>query len=249
MVILFSLIIMRMTGAVAFNPIFGRTNVPARVKAALIFALSLMLYLARGGVLTEEPAALAEYGGMLVSELLFGFAVGFSIELAFLVVQYASAVMDFVMGLSMAQIYDPQYNTQMTVTNGLFYAFFMLLFLSLNGHIWLVGLFFKSAVQVPFGQVQISPLLAGYILEMFQDAIYMGVQLAFPMIAMELVTEAAVGILMKIIPQINVFSVNFQIKLIVGIGMLLYLFGPMSDQLYRLSGTLKQWAEGLAGLF
>lgn len=249
MVILFSLIVMRMTGAVAFNPIFGRTNIPARAKAAFIFSLALMLYLAQGGVLPKEPATLLEYGVMLVSELFFGFVTGFSIELAFLVVQYASAVMDFVMGLSMAQIYDPQYNTQMTVTNGLFYAFFMLLFLSLNGHIWLVGLFFKSARQVPFGQVAVSPVMAEYILEMFQDAIYMGVQFAFPMIAMELVTEAAVGILMKIIPQINVFSVNFQIKLMVGIWMLLYLFGPMSDQLYGLAGTLKQWAEGLAGLF
>ena len=49
---------------------------------------------------------------------------------------------------------------------------------------------------------------------------------------MELVTEAAVGILMRMIPQINVFAVNFQIKIIVGLMMLVYLFSPMAARLY-----------------
>ena len=60
----------------------------------------------------------------------------------------------------------------------------------------------------------------------------MGLQFAFPLIARELVSETAVGILMRIIPQINVFVVSFQLKIIVGLLMLLLLFSPMSDKLY-----------------
>ena len=49
---------------------------------------------------------------------------------------------------------------------------------------------------------------------------------------MELVAEAAVGILMRVIPQINVFAVNFQVKIIVGLMLLVYLFNPMATKLY-----------------
>ena len=133
MFILFSLIIMRMSGAIALNPVFGRTNVPSRVKAAFILVISLMLYIGPGGILVHEPAVMAEYGVMLIKELLFGFTLGFGMELAFLAVRFASAIMDYSMGLTMAQVYDPQYNAQMTITTGMYYAFMVMLFWQQTG--------------------------------------------------------------------------------------------------------------------
>lgn len=69
------------------------------------------------------------------------------------------------------------------------------------------------------------------MLELFKSSIVTGLQMAFPLVAMEMVTEAAVGILMRMIPQINVFAVNFQIKIIVGLMILLLMFNPMADKL------------------
>lgn len=234
MLILFSLIVMRMSGAIAFNPVLGRTNVPKRVKASFVLVLSLMLYMGFGGKLVHEPATMIEYGVMLAGELLFGFTLGFSMELSLLTVQFASAVMDYSMGLNIAQIYDPQYNTQLTITSGMYYAFMVLLFLATNGHLRLIAIFFQSALAVPFGTVAWKPELTQAMLGMFEQSILIGLQFAFPLIAMELVTEIAVGILMRIIPQVNVFVVNFQVKIIVGMFMLLFLFSPMSDKMYMI---------------
>lgn len=231
MFILFTLIIMRMSGAIALNPFLGRTNVPSFAKAAFIFVLSLLLYLGVGGQLQQEPASMLQYGVMLLGEVLFGFTLGFVMELAVLVVRFASAAMDFVMGLNMAQIYDPQYNTQMTITSGMYYAFLVMLFFAIDGHLSLIGLFYSSSRLVPFGMVSIGSELTGAILDIFCQSMVMGLQFAFPVIAMELVAEVAVGILMRIIPQINVFVVNFQVKIIVGMLMLVFLFSPMSDKI------------------
>lgn len=233
MFILFSLIVMRMSGAIAFNPVFGRTNIPSAAKGALVFVLSLMLYVGFDGTLVQEPRTMLEYGFMLVKELLFGFILGFGMELVFLIVRFASAVMDFSMGLSMAQIYDPQYNTQMTITSGIYYGFLVMLFFALDGHVHLIGLFYDSAQRIPFGGVSLKPELVQAVLGIFGDCIVMGMQLSFPLVAMELVSEAAVGIVMRIIPQINVFVLNFQLKIIVGLFMLLFLFNPMADKLYH----------------
>ncbi len=76
----------------------------------------------------------------------------------------------------------------------------------------------------------------------------MGLQFAFPLLAIELVTESAVGILMRMIPQINVFAVNFQIKIIVGLMMLFLMFNPMSDRLYLIIDNMFLYIEQLLNL-
>ena len=152
------------------------------------------------------------------------------------------------MGLNMAQIYDPQYNTQMTITSGMYYAFLMLLFFAMDGHLRLLEIFYGSARLIPFGAVRISPGLAMAVLDMFRQSIVMGLQFALPVVGMELVAETAVGILMRIIPQINVFVVNFQVKIIVGMLMLLILFSPMSDKLYGVLDYMFQWLDHMVRL-
>ena len=232
MLILFSLIVMRMTGAIVFDPIFGRNSVPARMKAGLVLFLSLLLYGGFGGELSHQPAGILEYGVMMLTELFVGFVLGFSMELAVMILRFASAVMDFSMGLSMAQVYDPQYNGQVTVTSGVYYGFFVLLFFATNCHLRVIQIFFQSADVLPFGMVTLNTELPQAILVVFRENIAMG-----------LVTEAAVGILMRMIPQINVFSVNFQIKIIVGLLTLLILFSPMSDRIYQIFDNMLAFME------
>ncbi len=234
MLIIFSLIVMRMSGMILMNPIFGSRSIPARVKAALILVFSLMLYTWMGGELLHEPASLLEYGVMLVMELLMGFVLGFAMDLAVFAVRYAAAIIDFSMGLSMAQVYDPETRNQITVSSEMLYGFLILLFLAVDGHLRMVSIFFGSASLIPFGQVTFGPALYEAVLGIFREAIVLGVQIAFPVIAMELVTEAAVGMMMRMIPQINVFSINFQIKIIVGMLMLLFLLSPIADKFKEL---------------
>lgn len=243
MFILFALVFMRMTGAVALNPILGRSNIPNAAKGAMIFSLSILMYAQSDGVLAHEPAYFLEFGLMLIKEMLIGFAIGFSMELSFAVVRFAAAVVDYIMGLSMAQTYDPQYNTQMTITSGMLYTFLVLLFLAGDGHVHLMALIYESARLVPFGEVVIRPELADLMLEIFKTSITTGLQLAFPIIAMEMVAEAAVGILMRVIPQINVFSVNFQMKIIVGLMLLVYLFTPIATKLYTVIDNIFIYIE------
>ncbi len=225
MFILFGLVFMRMTGAVVFNPVLGRSNIPNSYKGALILMLTLMLYMSVGGTLGHEPATMIEFG--------------------FMVVRYGSSIMDHTMGLSMAQVYDPTNRTQMTVSSGLFYAFLFLMFLAVDGHVNLIGMYFVSARLVPFGEVQLRPELYMMMVELFKSNIVMGLQFAFPIIAMELVTEAAVGILMRMIPQINVFAVNFQLKILVGLMMLVYMFSPMADKVHVILRDMFVYMERL----
>ena len=232
MFILFSFIVMRMSGAVAFNPIFGRVNYPARARAALILALSFFCYTYTGGKLNVAPTNFIEYGFLLLKELFVGFCLGFAMDLTFLSLRFATSVIDFSLGLTMAQVFDPQSHSQATVSTGLFYTFLMLFFLSIDGHLRFLEILFKTIDTNPFGEVSIRTLLMPKLmLSLFVASMKMGIELAFPIMGIELMTEVALGILMRVIPQINIFQVNFQLKIAIGFLMIYFLLVPISDKI------------------
>ena len=232
MLVLFSFIVMRMTGAIAFNPVFGRTDYPRRARAALIFMLSAICYVHVGGELQHMPGSILEYGFMLLKELFVGFCLGFAMELAFTCLRFATSIMDFSMGLNMAQVFDPQSGSQATVSTGLFYGFMMLLFFSMDGHLRFLELLFQTIDTHPFGGISIKLLLMPKLmLSLFVASMKMGLELAFPIMGLELMSEIALGILMRIIPQINIFAVNFQLKIILGFSMLYFLLIPITDKM------------------
>lgn len=233
MLLLFSFIVMRMSGAIVFNPIFGRINYPQRARAAFILVLSFFCYSYTGGVLRVAPTSFIDYGFLLLKELFMGFCLGFAMDLCFLTLRFATSVIDFSLGLSMAQVFDPQSKSQATVSTGLFYSFLLLFFLSVDGHLRFLEILFRSIEQHPFGEVSIRTLLMPKLmLSLFVSSMKMGLELAFPFMGIELMTEIALGILMRIIPQINIFQVNFQLKIAVGFMLIYFLLVPISDRMH-----------------
>lgn len=71
----------------------------------------------------------------------------------------------------------------------------------------------------------------------------MALKFAMPILAAEIITEIGVGIMMKAIPQIDVFSVNIQAKVILGLILLLILFTPMSDFIENLVEMMFQYIQ------
>ena len=168
------------------------------------------------------------YGVLLLKELLVGAVLGFIFEMFFAVVQYAGAVMDFGMGLSMATAYDPQSNVSMSINANLYYLFMLALFLLVTA-IWCSCESFCWWEEIPYGNFIVMPGIIWTCLRIFQDCMEMALRMAFPMMAVQLLTEVAVGILMKMVPQIDIFVINIQTKICVGMVLLLLLVSPLGS--------------------
>jgi flagellar biosynthetic protein FliR len=227
---LFSLIFMRMSGFILLNPILGRKNIPAQVKGGMVIVFTLLVY-SFSSAQVPEPVNSIEYAVLLIKEFAMGYVIGFVMELFFLVITFAGSIIDYQMGLSMATIFDPQSNAQIALSGSIYHTYFMLLFFAVDGHLALFKLLITSAETVPYGQVVFGTQIAWAMLEIFIQCMIMAIKFAFPIVAIQFLAEIAVGILMKMIPQINVFVVNIQAKLIIGLLMLVFLFSPMSDYL------------------
>ena len=249
MTLLFLLIVMRITGAVVFNPMLGRIQMPKSVKAAFVFVLSTVVFLTTSQPYPAPDISFPAFLLMLLRELFPGLILGFGVALIVFIIQYASALIDYMMGLNMAQIYDPQSNSQVTLSSGIYNACLMLLVFTTDTHLKFLSLILQSGDYMPYGQVAFGGEIPLFMLEVFKRCIVLGVQFAFPIMAVELLGEVVVGILMRVVPQINVFVVNFQIKILLGLFMMLFLQESMGAFIKRLLSLLIENTEKILVLF
>lgn len=225
---LFLLITARMTGCVAFNPLLGRRGVPSLVKAGLILLLSVSVF-SITTVQVEAPSTLLGLALMFLMEMFVGYALGLVINLFFYIPVMAGSVIDMQMGLSMASTYDPASGIQVTATSTLLNVLMSLLFFAANGHHTLIRIFLVSGRGVPFGAVALGENFYGAMIQIFLDCTLLGVKLAMPILAAELMGQVGMGILMKAIPQINVFAINIELKVIIGLVLIMLMLFPFSQ--------------------
>lgn len=226
---LFLLITGRMTGLIVFNPLLGRRGIPNMVKAGFILLLSICVYTMTpvGGLVV--PGTLLGLAFPFLLELFLGYVLGLAINIFFYIPNMAGAVMDMQMGLSMASTYDPASGIQVTATSNLLNVLMSLLFFAANGHYTLIRIMANSGRIVPFGQVALGEDLYAALLQMFIDCTLLGIKLSMPILAAELLGQVGMGILMKVIPQINIFVINIDLKVIIGFVLLLILVAPFSE--------------------
>lgn len=221
-------VIMRMSGFILFNPLFGRRTIPGIVRAGIILVLALTVFsISEGGV--PVPGTLVELVLRLSLELGLGFVLGFVMQFFFSIPQTAGFIIDTQMGMSMAATYDAGSQINATVTSSILNVLMVLIFFSANGHITLLRIMLTSGEVVPFGAASLGAELASPMAELFIHCILLAVKLSLPVLAAELLGEVGMGILMKAIPQINVFTINIELKVIVGLLLVYVLLSPFSE--------------------
>lgn len=241
-------VMMRMTGMVFFNPIFGRNNLPIIFRMGLVLGLSYMVF----GLLPvyEWPTlSWVGYALLLLKELIIGYLLGLLVSMALSVFIISGELIDMQMGISMAKLYDPQSNISMPIVGSILNALFILLFFVSNAHLAVISLMVQSFQMIPLGKIIITQHTADYVISFFGVVLELSVKLALPMIVIQLLSEVAVGVIMKAIPQINVFVLNLELKLLIGflvIFMLVPEFCEFSSLVLQvLVENLQQAVQGL----
>ncbi len=233
-----------MAGVIFFNPIFGRTSIPSMVKVGLSLGIALNI----SPSLTQF--FVADYTTFdlmlsLVKEFAVGYSLGFVMNLFLAVFHVGGELMDLQMGFSMAQMYDPSTNSNISVTGNLITILYTMIFFVTNSHLTLIGIASKSYMVVPIGLQGVSSKIAVYFIELFGNILVYAVQLSLPILVMEILVEVAVGILMKVVPNINVFVVNLQLKVMVGMVVVITIIPILAVFLNKLN-TIMLEKLGLA---
>lgn len=229
---LFLYITARMSGLILFNPVLGRRNLPGLFRSGLVLVLSVSVISATNQTV-QIPAGTLELVIRLLLEFALGFLLGMAMNFFFYIPQLAGEVVDTQMGMTMNQIYDAGSQANMSVTGVLLNVLMTLLFFAGNGHHTMLRIFLTSGELVPYGGVTMGTQVFESLLELFIQCTLLAVKLCMPILAAELVGQLGMGVLMKVIPQINVFAINIELKVIIGLGLLFLLIAPFSEFLLQ----------------
>lgn len=246
---LFLYITARMTGFVVFNPILGRQNIPRIFRSGFILVLSVFVISFAGVNSVQIPGSVMELAFRILLELALGYLLGLVMNFFFYIPQLAGHSIDTQMGMTMSQVYDASAQTNLSVTSMLLNTLMLLLFFAGNGHHTLLRIMLTSQEVVAFGAVTLGTEAVNAMLELFVECTILAVKLCMPILAAELIGQLGMGILMKVIPQINVFSINIELKVLIGLALLLLLTAPFSEFLLEVERTMLESVSALLRLF
>lgn len=209
-------------------PIFSSKAFPLRAKIALAMFIA---YAAQPSL--QGQAIISITGphavGAIVQQVGIGLAIGFTVRLVFSAVELAGDVVGFQMGLNFASFFDPSLNTQSSAVARFFGQMTAFLFVVMNGHLMVLMAVLKSFEAFPIDQNFLEALAKMKLYALGADLFASGLWISLPMVGMLMFVNLALGIVSRVAPQMNVFSIGFPITLAVGlIGITVTL--PMLDQ-------------------
>lgn len=222
----FILVVSRVAGIFALTPVFGQRQVLSVVKVCLCIVFAYILTPIVPVEYTSEAESLYGFISICLKEVLAGLCFGFVTLIFVSTVVFTGYIIDFQIGFSIVQVFDLQFNEQLPLSGQLLNIILIWLFLITDSHLVLIKLMADSYNYFGVGAEVFRPELAWFFLDLFVTMMIIAVKIAMPVIAAGLIAEVCFGIIVRTIPQMNIFVVGVPLKLILGV-FVLYLIIPL----------------------
>ena len=235
------LIIVRISCFVFVAPFFGTANSPARVKIGLSVFVSLLIY----GLVDKTGIAytgIFGYSIVVIREGITGLLIGLAANICNSIILFAGNIIDMDIGLAMATEFDPTNNTQVTITGNLYQYFILLLLIATDMHHVILRAAVDSFSLIPingqkFNWDHLLASMTTYMGDMFVIAF----RIILPVFACIMILNCILGIMAKVSPQMNMFSVGMQMKIMVGFMVLfitITLLPSVADFIFKEMKTM-----------
>lgn len=215
------LILVRVLAVIGSSPVFGHLHVPQPVKIGLALMIALVLVPTIAPVDAAVTSNLFLLAGAVLKEAATGLIIGFTATLIFLAIQLAGEAADIQIGFGMANIADPLLGTQTSLIGQFQYMMATLLFLTVNGHHFVLTAMVKSFELVPLGDLTFHGILTGRILNIVSQLFFISLRIGGPVMLAVFLTDLALGLLGRTVPQMNLMMVGFPVKIFVGLATVL----------------------------
>jgi flagellar biosynthetic protein FliR len=219
--ILFIMLFLRISAVLVTAPVFGHQSIPLQVKVVLAMFLSYVLFafnIAQGVVLDVKLLPLFI---IAIKEVIAGASLGFAVGIIFGGVRYAGDLISYDMGFSMATMYDPENNASFPVISEMLYLFLLMIFILMNGHHFIIEALVSSYKIIPIGMWSISEGAIQKLILLTGQMFIVAVKISAPVLISLFIANLSLGILNKAMPQMNIFSVIFSLK--IGLGAIVMI--------------------------
>ncbi len=211
----FMLVSVRFGAMMLAAPFYSAAAISIPVRVLLTVTLSIVMI---GAVPVPQVDVLSLQGAIALGrEVLIGVAIGFVMQLAFAAIAVAGEQISFATGLGFAAMVDPQTGMQSPVIAQFLSVVLVLVFLSLDGHHVLLRQLAASFTVLPLGGTSLDPKMWLSILQSAALVFSAGFLVALPVVVALTLINLVVGMLTRLAPQMNIFSVGFPVTILVGL--------------------------------
>ena len=224
----FLLILTRVSCFVFVAPFFSMRNTPARVRIGLSFFTSILLYQTLTPSNIVVYSTVMEYAVIVMKEAVAGLLIGFGAMICTSIVNFAGAIVGMEIGLSMATLMDPNSRESTSIT-GIFYQYILMMMMIVTGmYRYLFGALADTFILIPVnGAVFHGDSLVDAMIQFLSDYIIIGFRIVLPVFCTILLLNAVLGVLAKVSPQMNMFAVGIQLKILVGLSVIFFTAGML----------------------
>ncbi len=218
----FFALLVRISGFMWTAPFFGLRNVPFRVKVGFSLAMSIVMFYA----IPYEPL---EYAGVIgfaliiVKETLTGVILGFVANICYQILAFSGQILDMEIGFSMVNEMDPVTSAQVTVSGNMYSYAVMLMLMVTYMHHFLLDALIDSYKLVPVGGIELNPLIYSVVVKLIADYFVLGFRIVLPIVAAMLIVNSVLAILARVAPQLSMFVIGIQLKVIVGLAVMVVM--------------------------
>lgn len=217
------MVLVRISSFVMTAPFFGYRSVPNRIKAGISVLLSIVVLFSVSPVPLKYEGVLG-FSVLIMKEAVVGAVLGLMCNLCFYIVSLAGQIMDMEMGLSMANMFDPTTNIQVTVTGNIYNYYLMLVLVVTNTHYYVIRAITDSFRYANIGEAIIrTDVLKDLMVDFMANYFIIAVRIVLPVFCCMLLINVILGVMTKAAPQMHMFAVGIQIKVMVGIILLIIL--------------------------
>lgn len=261
------LVVFRVTGIFLSAPLFGGSVVPTRVKVLLAAALSLCIYpilvgIGRSDVVGAAGASvlgvlngelsLWVLPGVVLGELVIGLVIGFAATLPLVGMQLGGRIIDQQLGLGIAGLLTGDSSEgEGGVIGEFYYLLALAIFLLLGGHRVVVVTLLNSFANVPLGGIVASDGAVSLLVGLLESAFALSLRVAAPLLCLVFLETVAMGFVARTVPQLNILSIGFPLRIMVGVGLLVGSLAVQGDVvvvgIQRMFESVAAFMAALAG--
>ncbi|MFA9375374.1 MAG: flagellar biosynthetic protein FliR [Lachnotalea sp.] len=223
------LIFVRISAFIFIAPFYSITNVPKRVRVGLSFFIALVIYpvLPKGSMAYSTEI---EYAVIVIKEAMAGVLIGLSANICYSIISFAGRIIDMDIGFAMVSVLDPVSKEQTSITGTLYNYLFMLILVCSDMPHYLLRAIVDAYQLIPIGKVtfNMNSLYHSFLLYL-ADYLIIGFRIVLPIFAVILVTNIILGVLAKVAPQMNMFVVGMQLKILMGLITIFVTIGMFNN--------------------
>jgi len=234
------LLSLRLSAIFLLTPVLYAFEVPPTIRLLLVIGLAVALALGMPGASTREATSLTngEFIAACATELALGATLALGILMAFAAISFAGRLMDVQIGFGIAQVFDPVTQREIPILSAAFDKLGVIVFFLVNGHHALLRGVAYSLERFPLGRAWSVEAAAPWVIKQAGGLFSLGFALAAPVVVCLLMTELALGVVARNLPQMNMFVIGIPIKIVVGLAALSFWLGGIGDAMNRVYGSI-----------